>query len=112
MAIHNISEHPFPPSVQLDLFNYLRPEQQEFVKPILRVLKKPAQEELCCALLDYLEKGIELPPVDFTLSGLFIYITRAGMPEEDDPNDRRILRPLHRIEPKHIGTIIKQILNK
>ena len=85
----------FPPSPQSDLFNYLRPEQQEFVKPILRVLKKPAQEELCCALLDYLEKGIELPPVDFTLSGLFIYITRAGMPEEDDPNDRRILRPLH-----------------
>lgn len=40
----------WPQSIQMDLFNYLRPEQQEFIKPILRVLKKPAQEELCCAL--------------------------------------------------------------
>ena len=64
MAIHSISEHQFPPSPQSDLFNYLRPEQQEFVKPILRVLKKPAQEELCCALLDYLESGEVIPPAD------------------------------------------------
>ena len=39
----------FPPSVQSELFAYLKPEQQEFVKPILRMLKKPAQEELCVA---------------------------------------------------------------
>ena len=101
----------FPPSVQSDLFNYLRPEQQEFVKPILRVLKKPAQEELCCALLDYLESGEVIPPADISLGGMFYYITRAGM-TEDDPQDRRILRPLHYREPKHIGTIIKQIFNK
>ena len=50
----------FPPSIQSDLFNYLKPEQQETLKPILRVLKKPAQEELCEALLDYLEgNGIQ-----------------------------------------------------
>ena len=34
----------FPPSIQSDLFNYLKPEQQEYIKPILRVMKKPAQE--------------------------------------------------------------------
>ena len=101
----------FPPSPQSDLFNYLRPEQQEFVKPILRILKKPAQEELCCALLDYLESGEVIPPADISLGGMFYYITRAGMPE-DNPSDRRILRPLHYREPKQIGTIIKQILNK
>ncbi len=106
------SEHHFPPSPQSDLFNYLRPEQQEFLKPILRVLKKPAQEELCCALLDYLESGEVIPPADISLGGMFYYITRAGMPEEDDPQDRRILRPLHYREPKSIGTIIKQIFNK
>ena len=32
----------FPKSVQSDLFNYLKPEQQDFVRPILRVLKKRA----------------------------------------------------------------------
>lgn len=101
----------FPPSPQSDLFNYLRPEQQEFVKPILRILKKPAQEELCCALLDYLESGEVIPPADISLGGIFYYITREGM-SEDDPQDRRILRPLHHREPKSIGTIIKQILNK
>lgn len=101
----------YPPSVQSDLFNYLRPEQQEFVKPILRVLKKPAQEELCCALLDYLESGEVIPPADISLGGMFYYITREGM-SEDDPSDRRILRPLHYREPKSIGTIIKQIFNK
>lgn len=106
-----ISERQFPPSVQSDLFNYLRPEQQEFVKPILRILKKPAQEELCCALLDYLESGEVIPPADISLGGMFYYITRAGM-TEDDPKDRRILRPLHYREPKHIGTIIKQMFNR
>ena len=45
----------FPPSAQSDLFNYLKPEQQATLKPILRIVKRPYQEELCEALLDYLE---------------------------------------------------------
>ena len=50
----------FPPSIQSDLFNYLKPEQQEKLKPILRIIKRPYQEELCEALLDYLEgNGIQ-----------------------------------------------------
>lgn len=68
-----VEDFVFPPSVQADLFNYLKPEYQEFMKPILRVLKKPAQEELCSALLDWLEQGDTTPPADIALGGLFIY---------------------------------------
>ena len=50
----------FPPSAQSDLFNYLKPEQQEAIKPILRIVKRPYQVILCEALLDYLEgNGIQ-----------------------------------------------------
>ena len=50
----------FPPSIQSDLFNYLKPEQQEAIKPILRIVKRPYQAMLCEALLDYLEgNGIQ-----------------------------------------------------
>ena len=85
----------FPPSAQSDLFNYLKPEQREFVRPILRVIKRPYQEELCLALLDYLETGQVIPPSEFILGALFFYITRAGGDFKDNPSDKRILRPLH-----------------
>ena len=100
----------FPPSVQVDLFNYLKPEQQEFIKPILRVLKKSAQEELCCSLLDYLESGEVLPPSDLTLGALFFYITRSGGGFKDEPENRKILRPLHYRSkaPQKIGELIKK----
>ena len=50
----------FPTSIQSDLFNYLKPEQQEAIKPILRIVKRPYQVMLCEALLDYLEgNGIQ-----------------------------------------------------
>ncbi len=135
-------ETSYPPSPQSDLFNYLRPEQQEFVKPILRVLKKPAQEELCVALIDYLETGIPEPPIIFNLGVIFMYIIHGCEPKGDNPEDRKFLYPLREVlassqrdeepsrtghsvpgysdtafqaghrEPKHIGTIIKQIFNK
>jgi len=85
----------FPPSIQSDTFNYLNPEQQEFIRPILRVLKKPAQIELCTSLLDYMETGEIIPPADFTLGALFFYITRCGGEFQDDPSDKRIIRPLN-----------------
>ena len=87
----------FPPSPQSDLFNYLRPEQQEFVKPILRVLKKPAQEELCVALIDYLETGIPEPPITFNLGVIFMYIIHGCEPKGSDPADRKFLYPLHEV---------------
>lgn len=45
----------FLPSIQGDLFNCLKPEQREFLRPILRVIKRPYQADLCSSLLDYLE---------------------------------------------------------
>lgn len=116
-----MSDFKFPPSVQSDLFNYLKPEQQEFVRPVLRILKKGAQEELCIALLDYLETGNPEPPASVQLGAFFMYLTRVGM--EDQPsyeNDTKILRPLHRTEPKGtcgehcrtIGTFMKQLKRK
>lgn len=98
----------FPPSIQSDLWNYLKPEQQEFIKPILRVMKKPAQEELCCMLLDYMESGEVIMTEDVVVGGMFNYLTRYRMPDEDNPADKRIIRPLHHRShaPQRIGEII------
>ena len=81
----------FPPSIQADLFNYLKPEQQETIKAILRVLKKPAQEELCCTLLDYMEQGEATPPADLTLAAIYLYLTHEGLGED---MDKAIIKPL------------------
>lgn len=81
----------FPPSIQGDLFNYLKPEQQDAVKPILRVLKKPAQMELCCTLLDYMEQGEATPPQDLTLAAMYMYLTRFGLGED---MSKAIIKPL------------------
>lgn len=81
----------FPPSIQGDLFNYLKPEQQEAVKPILRVLKKPAQMELCCTLLDYMEQGEATPPQDLTLAAIFMFLTNVGL---DEDMSKAIIKPL------------------
>lgn len=91
----NPSPFIFPHSIQVDLFNYLKPQQQEFIKPILRVMKKPAQEELCCMLLDYMESGEVIMTDDVVVGGMFNYLTRFNMPHDDDPSDKRIIRPLH-----------------
>ena len=45
----------YPPSVQSDLFNYLKPHQREAIRPYLRIVKPQYQEMLCVTLLDYLE---------------------------------------------------------
>ena len=67
----------YPRSVQSDLFGYLKPAQQEFVRPVLRALKKLAQVELCCMLLDYMETGeVELGN-GVGVGGMFIYISQT-----------------------------------
>lgn len=104
----------FPPSIQSDLWNYLKPEQQEQMKPILRVLKKPAQCELCCSLLDYMEQGEATPPADITLAAMYMYLTRVGIGED---MEKAIIKPLRisgsdgtrTCKPQHISNIIKQI---
>lgn len=87
-----MSKHfTFPPSIQSDLFSYLKPQQQEAVKPILRVLKKSAQEELCCTLLDYMEQGHATPPSDFTLAAIYMYLTHESFSEG---KEKAIIKPL------------------
>lgn len=105
----------FPPSIQSDLFLYLKEEQKSFIKPILRVLKKPAQEELCCMLLDYMESGECQFTNDVVVGGMFNYLTRCQMPESDDISNKQIIRPLHVSKPnmpQRIGSIIKGLLPK
>ena len=87
-----IDFRPFP-SVQAELFNYLRKEQQEYVRPVLRAFKKKMQEKLCVALLDYMETGKAEIPDNIQLGGAFLFLTRFGLPMEDDVTDRRIIRP-------------------
>lgn len=101
----------FTPSIQSALFNYLKPEQQEFIRPILRVLKKTAQEDLCTSLLDYMETGKVIITDNVVLGGMFTYLTRHHMPELDSIQDKRIIRPLqHRGKaPQKIGEIINRI---
>lgn len=118
----------FPPSVQEDLFNYLKPKQQEAVKPILRVLKKPAQEELCYTLLDYMEQGEAIPPQDITLAAMFMYLTRVGLGDPSTGSgtefmSKAIIKPLKvqdvsefqsskGSKPQPIGDIINSVFGK
>ena len=95
------------PSVQSDLFGYLKPHQQAILKPYLRLIKRPYQEKLCVSLLDYLEgHGLDTlaEPVLATLQEDIVQVCN--------------LRPLTRVsrskihdssEPKSIGSIIKQM---
>ena len=88
----------YPPSVQVDLFNYLKPHQQKALKPYLRLIKRPYQEKLCVSLLDYLEgKGLE------TFSEPVLSMLQEQIVQECN------LHPLTSRQPKSIGTIIKQL---
>lgn len=92
--------HPFTfgPSVQVDLFGYLKPHQQAIMRPYLRLIKRPYQEKLCTSLLDYLEgNGLETfsEPVLNHLQSHIIEVCN--------------LHPLTSREPKSIGTVIKQL---
>ena len=98
--IPNPSSFTFPPSVQSDLFNYLKPHQRKALKPYLRLIKRPYQEKLCISLLDYLEgHGLDTfsEPVLATL-------------QEEIVQDCN-LHPLTSRQPKSIGTIIKQMFS-
>lgn len=45
----------FPPSAQSELFSLLNHDQQQAVRPVLRLVKRPYQTQLCTSLIDYLE---------------------------------------------------------
>ena len=89
----------FPPSVQVDLFNYLKPHQQAILRPYLRIVKRPYQEQLCTSLLDYLEgHGLDelQQPVLRSLQHHIIEVCN--------------IHPLTSRQPKSIGTAIRQFL--
>lgn len=70
----------FSPSVQMNLFQYLKPHQQMRIRPILRVLKEPAQAILATSLLDYMETGISIPPEENgVLRHLYLHIVNNGI---------------------------------
>lgn len=71
---------PVQSTFQATLFDYLNKEQQAMVRPILRVLKKGAQEELAVALLDHLETGACDHPTNFLLASIFAFLTGEGRP--------------------------------
>ena len=87
------------PSVQSDLFNYLKPHQKAALKPYLRLIKRDYQEKLCISLLDYLE-GHGLEPMQEPV------LNRLQTSIIEDCH----LHPLTSREPKSIGTIIRQFL--
>ena len=88
----------FAPSVQSDLFNYLKPAQRKAIRPFLQIIKRPYQEKLCTSLLDYLEGNglneLQQPVLRF-LQNHIIEVCN--------------IHPLTSREPKSIGTIIKQL---
>ena len=89
----------FAPSVQSDLFNYLKPQQRAALRPYLRLIKRPYQEKLCVTLLDYLEgHGLE-PLTEPVLRRLQDHIIEVCN-----------LHPLTSRQPKSIGTAIRQFL--
>ena len=89
----------FAPSVQSDLFNYLKPGQKTTLRLYLRLIKRPYQEKLCISLMDYLE-GNGLNPI----SEPVLRMLQSQIIEECQ------LRPLTSREPKSIGTVIRQFL--
>ncbi len=70
-------------SYQSALFGYLTPKQQMAVRPVLRIFKKWAQDELCCALMDYIEKGEETAFDNVMLDCAFCYLTCECLKQND-----------------------------
>ena len=93
------STFTFAPSVQSDLFNYLKPQQRAALRPYLRLIKRPYQEKLCISLLDYLESnGLN------SLSEPVLRMLQNQIIEDCG------LHPLTSREPKSTGSLIQQLL--
>ena len=100
----------FPTSVQVDLFNYLKPHQREAMKPYLRLIKRPYQEKLCISLLDYLE-GNGLNPVSQPVlrSLQQQIIEECNLHPLTSGSRFKVQSSRCSSEPKSIGTVIKQL---
>ena len=67
-------------SIQEVLWNYLREEQQRRVAMVLGSLKKGSQQEVCVALVDYMETGVMVMPKKFLDSAVCEYLTNLASP--------------------------------
>ena len=104
----------FPASVQSDLFAYLKPNQQEALKPYLRIVKRPYQEKLCISLLDYLEgHGLNnlTEPVLHHLQSHIIEVCNLQPITSSRAAGSKFQVSGFRLisEPKSIGTLIKEL---
>ena len=99
----------FAPSVQSDLFGYLKPEQREALRPYLRIVKRPYQEKLCISLLDFLE-GHDLEPLNEPiLRQLQAHIIVACELHPLTGSKFNVQGFRSASEPKSLGAIIKQL---
>ncbi len=119
----NPSTFTFGPSVQSDLFNYLKPHQQAIMRPYLRLIKRPYQQKLCISLLDYLEgnglKELQQPVLRFLqnhiieVCNLHPLTSSKGLGFRDQGLGKNSLNShpssLIHHQPKSIGTVIKQL---
>ena len=67
-------------SIQEVLWNYLSEEQQRRVATVLGSLKKGSQQEVCVALVDYMETGVMVMPKKFLDSAVCEYLTNPASP--------------------------------
>ena len=67
-------------SIQEVLWHYLSEEQQRRVAMVLSSLKKGSQQEVCVALVDYMETGVMVMPKKFLDSAVCEYLTNPASP--------------------------------
>lgn len=67
-------------SIQEVLWNYLSEEQQRRVAMVLGSLKKGSQQEVCVALVDYMETGVMVMPERLLDSAVCEYLTNPVSP--------------------------------
>ena len=67
-------------SIQEVLWHYLSEEQQRRVATVLGSLKKGSQQEVCVALVDYMETGVMVMPKKFLDSAVCEYLTNPASP--------------------------------
>lgn len=114
----NSQPFSFGPSVQVDLFNYLKPAQRKAIRPFLQIIKRPYQEKLCISLMDYLEGNglnpISQPILRFLQNQIIEECSLHPLTTPHSVRDTESHEMPHQVrhevrEPKSIGALIKQL---
>ena len=104
----------FAPSVQSDLFNYLKPAQRKAIRPFLQIIKRPWQEKLCISLMDYLEGNglneLHQPVLRFLQQQIIEECNLHPLTSSRAAGSKFQVSGFRLIpEPKSIGTLIKEL---